>query len=104
MDEKNRVSSISQAQSIADMAAFWDEHDATEFEDQTHEVDMTFDLAVRRHYVAIDPALLQKLQQTAMSRCCLPNLEWGQQYRSKQYCQGLVLFLNPRSHPIRSCI
>ena len=68
MDEKNRVSSISQAQSIADMAAFWDEHDATEFEDQTHEVDITFDLAVRRHYVAIDPALLQKLQQTAMSR------------------------------------
>jgi len=68
MDEKNRVSSISQVQSIADMAAFWDEHDATEFEDQTHEVDMTFDLAVRRHYVAIDPALLQKLQQTAMSR------------------------------------
>jgi hypothetical protein len=68
MDEKNRVSSISQAQSIADMAAFWDEHDATEFEDQTHEVDITFDLAVRRHYVAIDPTLLQKLQQTAMSR------------------------------------
>ena len=68
MDEKNRVSSISQAQSIADMAAFWDEHDATEFEDQTHEVDITFDLAVRRHYVAIDPALLQKLQQTVMSR------------------------------------
>ena len=68
MDEKNRVSSISQAQSIADMAMFWDEHDATEFEDQTHEVDMTFDLAVRRHYVAIDPTLLQKLQQTAMSR------------------------------------
>ena len=68
MDEKNRVSSISQAQSIADMATFWDEHDATEFEDQTHEVDITFDLAVRRHYVAIDPTLLQKLQQTAMSR------------------------------------
>ena len=65
MDEKNRVSSISQAQSIADMAAFWDEHDATEFEDQTHEVDMAFDLAVHHHCVAIDPALLQKLQQTA---------------------------------------
>lgn len=68
MDEKNHISTISQTQSMADMAAFWEEHDATDFADQTHEVDMTFDLAMRRHYVAIDPALLQKLQQTAMSR------------------------------------
>ncbi|NWF65688.1 MAG: hypothetical protein HXY38_15455 [Chloroflexi bacterium] len=68
MDEKNRVSDISQAQSLTDMATFWDEHDTTMFEDRTYEVDMTFDLSVRRHYVAIDPALLQKLQQTAMAR------------------------------------
>jgi len=68
MDEKNRVSSISQSKSIAEMAAFWDEHDAAEFEDQTHKVDMTFDLAVRRHYVAIDPTLLQDLRRTAVSR------------------------------------
>jgi hypothetical protein len=50
------------------MAAFWDERDATEFEDQTHEVDVTFDLAVRRPYVATDPSLLQKLQQKAAAR------------------------------------
>lgn len=68
MDEKNSVSSISQSKSIAEMAAFWDEHDATEFEEQTHEVDMIFDFAVRRHYVAIDPSLLQQLQQKAASR------------------------------------
>ncbi|MCP4417056.1 MAG: hypothetical protein GY805_10565 [Chloroflexi bacterium] len=68
MDEKNRVSSISQSKSIAEMATFWNEHDATEFDDQTQEVDITFDLAVRRHYVAIDPTLLQKLRQTAVSR------------------------------------
>lgn len=68
MDEKNRVSNISQSKSVNEMATFWDEHDATEFEDQTHEVDMTFDFAVRRHYVAIDPSLLQKLQQKAAAR------------------------------------
>ena len=68
MDEKNSISNISQSQSIAEMATFWDEHDATEFEDQTNEVDIIFDLAVRRHYVAIDPTLLQKLQQTAVAR------------------------------------
>ncbi len=68
MDEKDNASSISQSRSIAEMAAFWDEHDAAEFEDETHEVDMTFDLSVRRHYVAIDPALLQNLRQMAASR------------------------------------
>jgi len=68
MDEKKCKSNISQSKSIAETAAFWDEHDATEFEEQTHEVDVTFDLTVRRHYVAIDPALLQKLQETAVSR------------------------------------
>ena len=66
MDEKNRVSNISQSQSIAEMAMFWDEHDATEFEDQTDEVDSTFDHAVSRHYVAIDHTLLIKLQKTAV--------------------------------------
>lgn len=68
MDEKNRKSSISQAKSISEMGAFWDEQDATEFEDQTYEVDMTFDLTARHHYVAIDPSLLQQLQETAASR------------------------------------
>ena len=50
------------------MALFWDEHDATEFDDQTHEVDMVFDLNVRRHFVAIDPDLLANIRQTAASR------------------------------------
>ena len=50
------------------MARFWDEHDATEFEDQTHEVDMVFDLDVRRHYIAIDPDLLTNIRKTAASR------------------------------------
>lgn len=49
------------------MAAFWDEHDVTDFEDQTYEVEMTFDLDVRRHYIAIDPELLQGLRQRAAS-------------------------------------
>lgn len=68
MDEKKGNSSISQSQSIEEMALFWDEHDATDFEDQTREVDMTFDLNVRRHYIAIDPELLRNIRQTALSR------------------------------------
>lgn len=68
MDEKNRVSSISHSQSLEELAAFWDDHDATTFAEQTHEVEMTFDLLARRHYVAIDPSLLSKLRDAATTR------------------------------------
>ena len=68
MEEKDRVSSISHSRSLEEMAEFWDTHDATDFEDQTYEVDITFDLRTRRHYVAIDPDLLQRLRETAASR------------------------------------
>ena len=39
MEEKDRVSSISHSRSLEEMAEFWDTHDATDFEDQTYEVD-----------------------------------------------------------------
>jgi hypothetical protein len=68
MDEKKGKSSISQSSSVEEMARFWDEHDTVEFEDQTHEVDMAFDLDVRRHYIAIDPDLLTNIRKTAASR------------------------------------
>ena len=50
------------------MADFWDEHDATDFHDKTHEVDIQFDLGARRHYIAIDPDLLASLRQEAKAR------------------------------------
>ncbi|MBX3055161.1 MAG: hypothetical protein KF770_01695 [Anaerolineae bacterium] len=67
MDESNK-STLSQAQSLAEMADFWDTHDATEFDDQTYEVDMEFDLKTRRHYIAIDPDLLIRLRSEAKHR------------------------------------
>lgn len=67
-EENEAVSSISKSRSIAEMAAFWDSHDATDFEDQTYEVEMEFDLGVRRHYIAIDPELLMRLRKIAMER------------------------------------
>lgn len=42
------VSSISKSRSIEEMADFWDTHDATDFEDQTHEVDVVFDIRTVR--------------------------------------------------------
>jgi len=60
--------SISGARSLAELADFWDTHDATEFDAQTHEVEMTFDLRSRRHYVAVDPDVLGRVRQLAQAR------------------------------------
>jgi hypothetical protein len=50
------------------MAEFWDTHDATDFDEQTHEVSIEFDLRSRRHYIAIEPDLLAQLRKAAMAR------------------------------------
>jgi hypothetical protein len=68
MDKNESKSSISQAQSLEEMADFWDTHDATDFEDRTYEVDMEFDLQTHRHYIAIDPDLLTRLRNEALHR------------------------------------
>ena len=62
------VSSISKSRSIQEMAEFWDTHDATDFDDQTHEVEFSFDLRSHRHYIAIDPDLLARLRELAAAR------------------------------------
>ena len=68
MGKEDRVDTISGAQSMAEMAEFWDTHDATEYEDQTYEVDIEFNLKTRRHYVAIDPDVLARLREQATKR------------------------------------
>ncbi len=68
MGKEDRVDSISGARSMAEMAEFWDTHDATEYEDQTYEVDIEFNLRTRRHYVAIDPDVLARLREQATKR------------------------------------
>jgi hypothetical protein len=62
------VSSLSKSRSIEKMAEFWDAHDATDFDDQTYEVEFSFDLRSRRHYIAIDPDLLARLRELAAAR------------------------------------
>ena len=66
--EKNRTSSISHSNTIAELAEFWDTHDVTDFEDQTREVDIKFDLHTRHHYIAIDRDLLIRLENIAQER------------------------------------
>ncbi len=68
VEENKMYSSISHAHSLEEMAEFWDTHDATDFDAQTHEVEMQFDLQRRRHYIAIDPDVLARLREAAAAR------------------------------------
>jgi hypothetical protein len=68
MEENNPPASFSQARTLEEMAEFWDTHDATDFDAQTHEVAMEFDLRSRRHYLAIDPEILTRLRMAATAR------------------------------------
>jgi hypothetical protein len=62
------LTSLSHSTNLADLAEFWDTHDATEFDAQTEPVAMQFALAQRHHYVAIDPDLLFSVRRMAQAR------------------------------------
>ena len=68
MEQKDRVSSLSKSRSIEEMADFWDTHDAADYDDQTKEAEIEFDLETRRHYIAIDPELRDRLRKLAQAR------------------------------------
>ena len=65
---ENRLSSISKSRTIAEMAEFWDTHSLADFDEQTYEVDMTFEPSARRMVVSIEPDLLTDLRRIASER------------------------------------
>jgi hypothetical protein len=65
---ENRVSSISKARTPEEMAEFWDTHSLADFDDQTHEVEMTFDLSARRSVVGIETELMAEIRHIAKER------------------------------------
>jgi hypothetical protein len=50
------------------MAEFWDTHSLADYDDQTYEVEMTFDPAARRSLVGIEPELMDELRRIARQR------------------------------------
>jgi hypothetical protein len=63
-----RLTSISKARTLREIGDFWDGHDATDFEDGTYPVEFDVDVQTRRHYVAVDPDLLERLRREAHAR------------------------------------
>lgn len=68
MENENRVSSISNVQSYTQMAEFWSTHSTTDFEDQSYEADITFDVTALPNLVPIEPELMQELRTIAQTR------------------------------------
>jgi len=65
---ENRVSSISKARTPEEMAEFWDTHSLADFDDQTREVEMTFDPSARRSVVGIETELMSEIRRIAKER------------------------------------
>ena len=65
---ENKVSSISQSRTLEEMAEFWDTHSLADYEDQTYEVEMSFEPSARRSLVGIEPELMNELRRIARQR------------------------------------
>lgn len=59
--------SISKARTYQEIGAFWDEHDATEFGEQT-EVEFEVNIKSQRKYYPLDTHLSVKIKQIAEER------------------------------------
>jgi hypothetical protein len=59
--------SLSNANTYQEIGEFWDQHDATEFGEQT-EVEFEVNIQTQRRYYPIDRELSQKIKQVAEER------------------------------------
>ena len=65
---EERTSSISQARTLQEIAEFWDTHSLADYDDQTYEVEMTFEPSARHPVVIIEPELMEDLRRIASER------------------------------------
>jgi hypothetical protein len=70
--EKIPRTSISKAQSLEEIADFWDTHGLDDYWDQTHEV--AFEVrAQRRRRITLDPEVYARVETQARARGLLPE-------------------------------
>lgn len=71
-ENEPRLTSISKARTLDEIAEFWDTHSLTDFLDQTHEVEFEV-RAARRRKVALDPEIYAQVETQARSRGVRPE-------------------------------
>ena len=70
-ENKDQTTSISKAQSIEEIAEFWDTHSVADYWEETHEVD--FEIRAARRQVTLAPEVYEKLKEQARVRGILPE-------------------------------
>ena len=70
--DKPQMTSISKAQTIEEIAEFWDTHSLADYWDQTHEVEIEV-RAERRRRVTLDPDLYSRVEAAARVRGVMPE-------------------------------
>ena len=70
--DKPQMTSISKAQTIEEIAEFWDTHSLADYWDQTHEVDIEV-RAERRRRITLDPHLYSRVEALARLRGVMPE-------------------------------
>ena len=66
------MTSISKAQTLEEIAEFWDTHSLADYWEQTHEVEIEV-RAERRRRVTLDPDLYSRVEAAARVRGVLPE-------------------------------
>ena len=65
---EERIGSLSKARTLQEIAEFWDTHSLADYDDQTYEVEMTFEPSARHPVVIIEPELMEDLRRIASER------------------------------------
>jgi hypothetical protein len=65
---EDKVSSISHSRTLEEMADFWNTHSLADYDEQTYEVEITFDPSARRTVVNIEPELMADISRVARER------------------------------------
>ena len=69
--EDTRLTSISKARTLDEIADFWDTHSLADYRDQTHDVE--FEVRAPQRRVALDPELYAQVKAQAKSRGVRPE-------------------------------
>ncbi len=92
-NKDTQVTSISKAQTLEEIADFWDTHSLADYWDQTHEVE--FELRVkRRRRVTLTPEVYEKVEAQARVQGVLPetlvNLWLAERFQEVKAVNGFL--------------
>ena len=72
-NKNEQVTSLSKAQTLEEIADFWDTHSLADYWDETREVDFEVRMQ-QRHHVTLTPDIYEKIEKVAREQGVLPEI------------------------------